>query len=279
MSKTETKDLVKIILDAAFDKKAEEIVSIDLAKVLTRFCDTFIICHAQSTVHVQSIADGIYRKVKKELSQSPSSYEGYENANWILLDYLDVVVHIFQEPFRMHYQLEKLWADGQLKEHKLELPVVKKVEKKEKAPVKKKASPMTMKTKPAAEFNSATVKKVKTPMKIASLKETEDTKKVAVKKTKTPEVKVVAAKAAVVKKQVAAAKVKAPVKKAVPVKDTAVKKKVVVSKEKAPAKKVAPVKKATPAKKVAPAKKATVVKKAIPTKKAPAAKKVTKRLK
>lgn len=111
------KELIDVIIDACFDKKAEEVVSMDLQKVESRFCDSFVICHAQSNVHVQSVADGIYRKVRKELHIAPHSYEGYENASWILLDYSDIVVHVFNESDRRHYNLESLWADGKLKKH------------------------------------------------------------------------------------------------------------------------------------------------------------------
>jgi len=117
MPRLKKKELVDVIIDAGFDKKAEEIVSIDLKKVESRFCEHFVICHALSNVHVQSIADGIYRMVKKEMHISPNSYEGYENASWILLDYGNVVAHIFKEYDRRHYDLEKLWSDGKIKKH------------------------------------------------------------------------------------------------------------------------------------------------------------------
>jgi len=137
MPRVKKKELIEVIIDAAFDKKAENIISIDLNKIESRFCDQFVICHAQSTVHVKSIADGIYRKVRKEMRVSPLSFEGYENANWVLLDYANIVVHVFRENDRTHYNLESLWADGTVKKHsnvveKAAKPAARKVVRKSK---------------------------------------------------------------------------------------------------------------------------------------------------
>lgn len=123
MPRVKKKELIDVIIDAAFDKKAENIISIDLKKIESRFCDFFVICHAQSNIHVQSIADGIYRKVRKDMHVSPHSFEGYENAGWVLLDYANIVVHVFREYDRSHYNLESLWADGKVKKY---MPVVTK---------------------------------------------------------------------------------------------------------------------------------------------------------
>jgi ribosome-associated protein len=157
-------ELIDVIIDACFDKKAENIVSMDLKKVESRFCDSFVICHAQSNVHVQSVADGIYRKVRKELHISPHSFEGYENAGWILLDYSDIVVHVFRESDRRHYNLESLWADGKLKKHlPAELKPVKKAPVKA-SPVKKAAAAKKTVKKPVVAAKSpkrVTVKKKK----------------------------------------------------------------------------------------------------------------------
>lgn len=137
VKKTEEKkfSLLDTIVDALHDRKANEVTSVNLKKITTRVCDYFVICHADSTVQVQAIADGVYKRVKKDFSQSPHSFEGYENANWILLDYYDVIVHIFQTPYRNFYQLEKLWADGKVQVHEPEM--IEKPKRIAKKPVEK----------------------------------------------------------------------------------------------------------------------------------------------
>lgn len=101
-----TKKVVKI-LDS---KKADKIDVIKIDK-LTIISDYFIIASANNTTHVKSLADEVEFQLK-ELGKYPARVEGYESANWIVLDYLDVVVHVFYEETRNYYNLEKLWADG-----------------------------------------------------------------------------------------------------------------------------------------------------------------------
>ena len=73
----------------------------------------FVICDAESNVHVSTIADSVEDYVRKKLADKPFHIEGRENAEWILLDYMDVIVHVFQRPIRAFYSLETLWADGE----------------------------------------------------------------------------------------------------------------------------------------------------------------------
>jgi len=75
-------------------------------------CDAFVICTGNSNTQVESIADSIHDAVKKATGENPFHTEGYRNAEWILLDYVDVVAHVFQPETREFYQLEKLWADA-----------------------------------------------------------------------------------------------------------------------------------------------------------------------
>jgi ribosome-associated protein len=77
--------------------------------------DYFIICHADVPPQMEAIADAIERKVKTVLKTRPWSSEGYENKEWMLLDYIDVVVHIFREDRRFFYNIERLWADAEIK--------------------------------------------------------------------------------------------------------------------------------------------------------------------
>ncbi len=101
---------VKLALKTALDKKAENPVVIDL-KGLSSLADFFVILTASSDVHGRTIADEI-RKKFKEKGILPVSFEGYENANWILMDFGDVIVHIFKPEFRELYNLESLWLDA-----------------------------------------------------------------------------------------------------------------------------------------------------------------------
>jgi ribosome-associated protein len=113
---TSAENLTKVIIECIQDKKGEQIVELDLQELNNTVCDYFIICHADSGVQIQTIADHITRKVRKELKENVWNVEGYTNAQWILLDYSDVVVHIFDEKYRKFLDLEGLWADAKIKE-------------------------------------------------------------------------------------------------------------------------------------------------------------------
>ena len=102
------------IVEAMLDKKAKDPVVIDFTKMNTVVCDFFIICHGTSRPHVEAIADAIITDVKKKTGQNPWHKEGFENAEWILIDYGDIVVHIFQDIRRNFYNLEQLWADAEI---------------------------------------------------------------------------------------------------------------------------------------------------------------------
>lgn len=112
---TEDQELVKIlqtIIESLQEVKGEEIIDLDLTKLNTSICRHFIICHAESTIRVRALADKVEKNMKKEHNIGPFHKEGIENSHWVLLDFADVIVHIFQEPFRRFYKLEDLWADG-----------------------------------------------------------------------------------------------------------------------------------------------------------------------
>ncbi|WP_456341976.1 ribosome silencing factor [Thermovibrio sp.] len=101
---------VKLALKSALDKKAENPVVIDL-RGLSSLADFFLILTASSDTHARTIADEIKRKFKEQ-GILPVSVEGYENANWILMDFGDVIVHVFKPEFRELYNLESLWLDA-----------------------------------------------------------------------------------------------------------------------------------------------------------------------
>jgi ribosome-associated protein len=105
--------LADIVVNGMLERKALEIVKLKLANVPNSITDYFIICHGNSRSQVEAIADSVEAEVKKAIGVNPWHKEGYENAEWILLDYFDVVVHIFQTEARGFYKLEKLWNDAE----------------------------------------------------------------------------------------------------------------------------------------------------------------------
>jgi ribosome-associated protein len=111
---TDSKQLVEAIVSAMEDKKGHDITYIDFTHASNTVARFFVICHGNSNVHVDSLADGVIHEVKRSTGARPWNKEGFENAEWILLDYADVVVHIFQENSRNFYNLEGLWADMEI---------------------------------------------------------------------------------------------------------------------------------------------------------------------
>ena len=108
------KELLKTITDSILDKIGKEISIIDLSSINYAFCDYFIVCHGDSNTQVSAIAESIGRKTKEEHNTPPGHVEGLQNAQWILMDYGSVVVHIFQKEYRDYYKLEDLWGDAQI---------------------------------------------------------------------------------------------------------------------------------------------------------------------
>lgn len=110
----ETIHLINTILEGVFTKKGENVVKLDMRQLKSSVCDYFIICHAQSSSQVDAIAESVVRKVKTDVSEYPLHKEGLGNCNWVLLDYSNVIVHIFMKEFRDLYNLEGLWADAEI---------------------------------------------------------------------------------------------------------------------------------------------------------------------
>jgi ribosome-associated protein len=104
--------LADIIVKGMQEKLGLDIVKLNLSGIPNSITDYFVICHGASRSQVDAIADSVQAEVKKAVGGLPSHKEGFENCEWILLDYFDVVVHIFQTETRSFYQLEKLWADA-----------------------------------------------------------------------------------------------------------------------------------------------------------------------
>ena len=106
--------LFNTILDGIFEKKGKDIVHLNLDKIENAFCDSFVICHADSNTQVSAIAASVEKKVKDELNIKVHHREGLDNSIWVLLDFNNILVHIFQTEYRDYYKLEELWGDAQI---------------------------------------------------------------------------------------------------------------------------------------------------------------------
>jgi ribosome-associated protein len=112
------KKLFETIIEAIKEKKGKNIVSINLQKIENTLFDFFVICHGESKTQVGAIAEAVELKTREEFGLRPAHLEGMQNAQWILIDYQGIVVHVFLEQQREFYRLEDLWADGEINEHK-----------------------------------------------------------------------------------------------------------------------------------------------------------------
>lgn len=109
----ETRLLIDSIIDGIQDVKGKDIVILNLSELPNAIADFFIICSGDSSTQVESAAQAIVRRTRKEVQQKPWHQEGTRNAEWVLLDYVDVVVHVFYKGIREFYNLEGLWADAE----------------------------------------------------------------------------------------------------------------------------------------------------------------------
>jgi ribosome-associated protein len=114
----DTLQILEQVVSGMQDKKAKKIISLDLSKIPNAVTQHFVICHAPSKTQVDAIYDGVLEFVQKQCGVKPFNREGYENSEWILIDYVDIVVHIFLEDIRTFYHLEDLWADAKVTSHK-----------------------------------------------------------------------------------------------------------------------------------------------------------------
>ena len=104
--------LVDTIVDAIQDVKGKDIVVLDLSELPNAITNYFIICTGDSNTQVDGISNSVLKKTRTELKEKPWHQEGVNNSEWILLDYVNVVVHVFYRDIREFYNLEDLWADG-----------------------------------------------------------------------------------------------------------------------------------------------------------------------
>jgi len=145
--------LLLSIIEGIEEVKGHDIKILDLRNIESAIADYFVVCTGTSTTQVEAIARSTENFTRKELDEKPRRVEGLRNAQWVLMDYFSIIVHVFYEPMREHYDIEGLWADA----GELALP------KKEKAPAKTKEvkTKTATKTKAAAKPKAVTTKKAK----------------------------------------------------------------------------------------------------------------------
>lgn len=114
---TRNSKIFKAIIHALEEKKAEHIVSLDLRKIPEAVADFFIICEANNTTQLKALADFVEFEVKRICGEAPYKHEGRQGLQWILVDYINIVVHIMMPEPRKFYQLEEMWSDAPLIEH------------------------------------------------------------------------------------------------------------------------------------------------------------------
>jgi ribosome-associated protein len=106
--------LLELIIESLLEKKGKEVINIDLGRLDYAACDNFIICHGDSVTQVRALADSVEEKLETGMNLRVNHREGIENAQWILLDYGNAVVHIFLKEARDYYKLEDLWGDAEI---------------------------------------------------------------------------------------------------------------------------------------------------------------------
>ena len=109
-----TDDLLATIIKGIEDVKGLEIDILDLREIDNRVCDYFVICNGTSNTQVNAIVNSIQKGVSRELKDKPWHVEGTENGEWVLMDYVSIVVHVFQKHIREYYNIEGLWGDAKI---------------------------------------------------------------------------------------------------------------------------------------------------------------------
>ena len=107
--------LLETVIEGIQEVKGIDTAILDLKKIETAVCKYFVICSGTSNTHVSSIADSVKKIVSKEIQEKPWHIEGLNTSEWVLLDYSDIVVHVFQEQTREFYRLEDLWGDAEIR--------------------------------------------------------------------------------------------------------------------------------------------------------------------
>jgi len=108
----DSKILCDAIVEGMQENKAKDIVVLDLREIHNAVCDFFVICSGESSTQIDGISSAVMRFTRKELAERPFNVEGKNNSEWVLMDYVTVVAHIFGRETRKFYELEDLWADA-----------------------------------------------------------------------------------------------------------------------------------------------------------------------
>jgi ribosome-associated protein len=114
---TRNSKIIKTIISAIQQKKGQKIVSLDLRKIPEAVADFFIICEAGNQPQIRAISDFVEEQVRKQCSENPYRHEGYQMLQWVLIDYVNVVVHVMLSENRKFYKLDEMWSDADVKEH------------------------------------------------------------------------------------------------------------------------------------------------------------------
>ncbi len=114
---TRNSKIYKTIIHSIQEKKGDKIISLDLRKIPEAVADFFVICEATNNIQLRAIADSVEINVKKKCGEPPYKHEGFQSEQWILIDYVNIVVHIMLPEPRKFYQLEELWSDAPVIEH------------------------------------------------------------------------------------------------------------------------------------------------------------------
>jgi ribosome-associated protein len=109
--------IIKTIISSIQEKKGEQIISLDLRKINEAVADFFIICEAGNPNQVRAIAENVEQRVREICGEAPYHHEGYAKLQWVLIDYVNVVVHVMHPESRKFYKLEEMWSDAVLTEH------------------------------------------------------------------------------------------------------------------------------------------------------------------
>jgi ribosome-associated protein len=114
---TRNSKIIKTIIAAIQEKKAGNIISLDLRKINEAVADFFIICEASNQPQIRAIAENVEHQVRLNCDENPYHHEGYQSLQWVLVDYVNVVVHVMLEEQRKFYRLEEMWSDAASEEH------------------------------------------------------------------------------------------------------------------------------------------------------------------
>ncbi|GGE41354.1 ribosome silencing factor [Psychroflexus planctonicus] len=114
MNKINPDQQISLIIKGIEDVKGKDISILDLREIENTICDYFIICTGTSNTQVDAIVTSIRKTVSKDLQEKPWNIEGQSNSEWVLVDYVNIIVHVFQKQIREHYDIESLWGDAKL---------------------------------------------------------------------------------------------------------------------------------------------------------------------